>query len=271
MVSGMEEYGIPIVKFLPPVEEVFKSVNYNFHKLLKTLENVSNNKNGSMRTTLEFIDRYLKERRVEVVAVYGSSIYRMTTKEEVSDIDVLIVYNEFISPHKILQTKPPQVDVCIDSIMGIERLDSDFDKRMAGSGMILFKWSEYALDVIHELRELFVKEAVRLLTDLASRDLFKEINSRRILRYLNNPSDRLIRKIKESKPFLIHDPLEPFVTKTDPLETYRELRSQGFTNDELVEMLKAVLNRRRVKSKYKKRVIDNYFKTATRKQKRVTV
>ncbi len=239
---------IPIIKYLPPVDGVFYTVRYDLHKLIRALDSIAEGYDIDFSEILCNIDRYVRKQNVQFLAIFGSFVYRMTNREEVSDIDIMIVHD---GSYIFRSNSKPYMDVITLTEKDLTN-PGLFELGLVGGGLLIFKDNERIRRQVKQMRKLFLEKHEEVLLDIASRDVMKEINSKRILKYLEDKT--LISKIDEVPHLIYKDPTDIF-HHPGPKYVKIVLSHHRFSDNEIAKLYDAVLKRRRVQKEVRSRLI----------------
>jgi len=245
-----------IITVIPPVD-IFVNVNINLHRFLRMFEDAIKEFGNELESVVRYINKLLTDKNVDSVFMFGSAIYRMLTKEEISDIDNFVVFKEYIKKDMI-RNAPNKFQVIGETIYEIERhIRSEnygLEERIFSSEIVVLKESEEFQNTVYRMRKRFTEHWVEIMSNLMCRDVFKEITTKRILSYIKN--EKLGEKIKNSNGFYY---IEGETEDVPPHEVVNTMKNNNFTQDEMIEIFKAILRRRRVKPKYHDKIIEPVF------------
>jgi len=246
----------PIITIVPPVE-IFTNINIDFRRFLRMFEGIIKEFGNDLDETIKYINSILKDKNVDSVFMFGSAIYRMLTKEEISDLDNFVIFKEFIK-NDMIRNAPNKFQIIGETVYEIERhIRSEnygLEERIFASEIVILKESKTLDRTIYEMRKRFTEHWIEIMSNLMCRDVFKEITTKRILSYIKN--EKLGEKIKNSNGFYY---IEGETEDIPSHQVVNTMKNNNFTQDEMIEIFKATLRRRRVKPKHHDKIIEPVF------------
>lgn len=250
----------PVITVLSPVE-VFVNLNLNLSKFLKTFEEVIDHFHNSVEETVEYLRKILNNKNVDSVFLFGSAVYRMMTKEEISDVDFFVLFKDH--PTRTLLLNHPNGFHMISGDLNemkrhLENNNYGFEEVIFASEIVILKRSENLKGITYEMRKRFSSHWIEIMEGLMCRDVVKEIHSKRILKYIED-DEKLRDKIENAKGFTYSSPAMGEVSSYPSHLLATKFKNNNFEIDEMVKIFKAVLKRRRVKPTKQEPIIRSFF------------